>query len=293
MRVLVTNDDGIESVGIQVLAAHLADAGHEVVVVAPDRDYSGSGAALGDLKPDVDLPVRKVELAGRPDIEAWALAGAPALTVVAGMLGAFGPAPEVVVSGINAGLNTGRSVLHSGTVGAALTAQNFGISGLAVSTAVTDPWHWDTAAAIAVDTLELLARGPARSVINLNVPGLPRDEVLGVRWARLAPFGAVRAAVSSRDDERLQFELTPTGYEPEPDTDQGSVQAGWASLTTLAGVVEAWPVDEAASEADLSLDDLAATGFEGHIEPGAPLHPVHEVPDASNHRFLRRPSLGS
>lgn len=281
MRILVTNDDGIQAEGIQVLARHLERAGHEIVVVAPDRDYSGSGAALGDLQPDVALDVRRVEIAGLGVAACWALAGPPALTVVAARLGAFGPPPDLVVSGINAGLNTGRSILHSGTVGAALTAQNFGISGLAVSVDRAETWHWDTAAAIAVEVLPMVMSGPSRSVLNLNVPGCPRDQVNGIRWARLATFGAVRAAISTRTEEHLQFELGPSGYIPEPDTDQGSVESGWAALTTLVGIVEAWP------PASGALPDHQT--YDSEIRPGAPLEAVHEIPDASGSHWLRRP----
>ncbi|QXC60743.1 5'/3'-nucleotidase SurE [Aquihabitans sp. G128] len=281
MRVLVTNDDGIDSEGIQVLARALAAAGHDVLLVAPDTDQSGMGAALGNLQPDTALPVREVEVDGLAPGTAFALAGTPALTVVAAMLGGFGPPPELVVSGPNAGLNTGRSVLHSGTVGACLTGQNFGISGLAVSLEAADRWHWDTAAALAVETVPLVAAAPPRSVVNLNVPARERADVLGVRWARLAPFGAVRAAVSSRDGDRLQVELTATGYVPEPDTDQGTVEAGWASLTTLIGIAEAWP------------DAVPPDGPDGPIEPslvaGAELHVAHRVPDATERRTLHRP----
>ena len=120
---------------------------------------------------------------------------------MAGRLGAFGDPPDIVVSGINAGLNTGHSVLHSGTVGAALTAQNFGSSALAVSTEPTDPWHWDTACEYAEAAISwLVANAPASTVLNLNVPGRPRDEVLGLRWAQLDRFGSVRAA--TYDSER-------------------------------------------------------------------------------------------
>jgi len=280
-RVLVTNDDGIDSEGIHVLARALAAAGHEVIVVAPDGEQSGTGAALGHLSPDTPLPVRRVQIEGPDAIEAWALAGPPALTVVAGRLGAFGPPPDLVVSGINAGLNTGRAVLHSGTVGAALAAQNFGLSGLAVSIDVSDPWHWDTAADFAVEALDLLVDAPPRSVLNLNVPALPRAEVHGMRWARLAPFGSVRTAVSPMAGDALQFEFRLHDYEPDPDTDQGSVRAGWAALTTIVGVVEAWPLDEdGAPDAD--------SQFSPRVVPGASLHPLHRVPDASDHRLLRR-----
>lgn len=285
MRILVTNDDGIESEGIHVLARRLADTDHEVIVVAPDRDWSGASAALGVLHPDVELGVRRVEIPGAPTVTAWSLEGPPALCVVAGRLGAFGSMPDLVVSGINAGLNTGRSVLHSGTVGAALAAQNFGLSGLAVSVDVSDPWHWESAAALAVETLELVIGAPGRSVLNLNVPALPRSKIPGVRWARLAPFGAVRAAITAMTDEALQFELHPSGQSPDADTDQAVVDSGWAALTTLVGVVEAWP-DE------IDLPSVAPElGFE--LVPGAELHHVHQVPDASIPSFLRRPLAGS
>src|SRR5690242_2419956 len=163
MRILVTNDDGVDAEGIHVLASYLTKTSHEVVVAAPDGDNSGTGAALGVLGAGAQIQVRAVELPGC-DAEAWAVAGPPGLCVVAARLGAFGAPPDIVVSGINAGLNTGRAILHSGTVGAALTAQNFGAKGLAVSVAAEQPWRWDTAAGIAVEVLDLLIEAPDRSV---------------------------------------------------------------------------------------------------------------------------------
>jgi 5'-nucleotidase len=287
MRILVTNDDGIESEGIHALARAMHDAGHDVVVVAPDRNWSGAAAALGNIEPQAPLRVQRVEIPGAPEIEAYALDGPPALTVVAGCLEAFGPPPELIVSGINAGLNTGRAVLHSGTVGAVLAGQNFGVSGLAVSVAGPDPWlpggdrwRWDTAAELAVEVLPLVIAAPARSALNLNVPARDRAEVPGIRWARLAPYGAVRAKVGRRGDEEVEFLLEPTGYEAGADTDQGCVDRGWAALTTLVGVVEAWPdpVDE--------LD--APDGFAARLVPGADLHELHQVPDLEVHRLVAR-----
>jgi hypothetical protein len=92
----------------------------------------------------------------------------------------------------------------------------------------------------------------------------------------------VRAAVAESGEGRLQFELTATGVTPPPDSDQGFVQAGYASLTTVVGVAEAWPADEAdgAGEGGAVLSGVV---------PGAPLEPVHVVPDASAPRSLHRP----
>ena len=103
--------------------------------------------------------------------------------------GAFGPPPDVVVSGINPGPNTGGAVLHSGTVGAALTAANFGFSGLAVSMGTGDPMHWATAAELSVPCLEWLLEQQPRTVLNLNAPNLPIEEVRGVRWGELSASG--------------------------------------------------------------------------------------------------------
>lgn len=133
MKILVTNDDGVESAGLHALARALVDAGRDVLVVAPDRDMSGSSAAIGHIHMDDHIDAKRVTLPGLPDVPAYAVDGPPGLCVLAARLGGFGDPPKVVVSGINPGCNTGRAVLHSGTVGAALTAANFGGRGLAVS----------------------------------------------------------------------------------------------------------------------------------------------------------------
>ena len=118
--------------------------------------------------------------------------------MIAGALGAVGPKPDLVFSGINHGVNVGRSVLHSGTVGAALTASQLGISALAVSLRVGDePDPWESAADLAVALIPMLAAAPARTVLNLNVPHLPPEEIRGVRWARVSGAGLIKSARGS------------------------------------------------------------------------------------------------
>jgi 5'-nucleotidase len=277
MRVLVTNDDGVESEGLHVLTAALAASGLDVFVVAPNSDRSGTGAAIGLVHADQHLDSKKVEVPGCPGIDAFAIDGPPGMCVIAARLGAFGDPPDVVVSGINPGLNTGRAILHSGTVGAALTAQNFGGSGLAVSTEVGERWYWDTAARFAVEVFPRLLEAPPRTVLNLNVPARPYEEVGGVRWARLAAFGAVRAAVADTPDG-VQFELRSVEGTPAPNSDTGLVAAGFAALTTIVGIAEAWPPD---------VGDTPDV-LEG-VVPGAPVEHVHEIPDGSLPRWLHRP----
>jgi 5'-nucleotidase len=274
VRILVTNDDGIDAQGLHVLARHAVAAGHDVVVVAPSADASGSGAAIGVFHADSHIDVRRVEVPGC-DAPAWALVGPPGLCALAGRLGAFGPPPDLVLSGINAGLNTGRAILHSGTVGAALTAQNFGAKGLAVSIAAGEPWRWDTAAMIAVEVIDVLADAPPRSVLNLNVPALEREQVKGLRWARLAAFGAVRAAIATAEsDGRLQIELRATERTLPPDTDTALCEAGYATLTTIVGIAESWPTE-------LPIADVTQLAV-----PGAAFDPAHTVPDASDRHTL-------
>lgn len=236
MRVLVTNDDGVASRGLGVLAAALVGDGHEVVVAAPDEDQSGCGAGIGRWHPDEHVEVREVALQDAPAVTALAVRGTPALAVFAGHLGAFGPPPDLVVSGINPGLNTGRATLHSGTVGAALTAANLGLSGLAVSQDWGEPMHWVTAARLAVDVLDWLVDAPPTTVVNLNVPNTAPEEVHGVRWATLAPFGSVRAAIAAAGPGRIQMELREVDDELPEGSDTRLVREGWAAVSSLVGI---------------------------------------------------------
>jgi 5'/3'-nucleotidase len=235
-RILVTNDDGIDSPGLHALARAVAGLGVDVLVVAPRADQSGSSAAIGHVRADEAIEVTPAELPGAPHVRAFSVPGPPSLAVMLARLGAFGAPPDLVVSGINAGLNTGHSTLHSGTVGAVLTAQNFGACGLAVSIDARQPWRWETACDLALSVLALLAGAPPRTVLNLNVPGLPHREVRGVRWAKLDQFGSVRAAVAEPSPLKVQIEFRATGAPLDPDSDTALVAQGYATLTALVGI---------------------------------------------------------
>jgi 5'-nucleotidase len=248
MKILVTNDDGVASPGLHALAGAIAAAGYDTMVVAPSSDMSGMGASISRLHADEHLDAERIELPGVEDVPAYAIDGPPGLCVLAARLGGFGDPPEVVVSGINPGCNTGRSVLHSGTVGAALTAANFGGRGLAVSIDVGEgggPRHWASAATVAAEALGWLLDAPERTVLNLNVPDRPLDDVLGARWATLAAFGTVRSAVvePAPNGGRLQMELRPNNAELPADSDTALVGAGYVAVTTITGIQATAPVD--------------------------------------------------
>lgn len=242
MRIQVTNDDGVASPLISALAVAAHRAGHETFIAAPQRDMSGMSAAIGQLHLDEHIDVRRARLQDHPGIEVFGVAGPPALAVMAARLGAFGPPPDLILSGINTGLNTGRSILHSGTVGAALTAATFGASAMAVSLDVGPRWECETACGLAADWLEWLLERPAATVLNLNVPAVPPGDLRGCRWAALAPFGAVRAAVRESMDNRLQMELHALTHDLPPDSDTVLVEQGFATVTVLSGVTEADPL---------------------------------------------------
>jgi 5'-nucleotidase len=262
LRVLVTNDDGISSPGLAALAGAIQGEGHDTFVVAPADDRSGASASLGRIVPKDRIEVWPVEMVsdGRP-VTACAIDAPPGLIAMAAVLGAFGDPPDVVASGINLGPNTGHSILHSGTVGAVLTAQNFGASGLAVSMADGQRWFWETAMPLALEVLAWLAEAPRRTALNLNVPALPPEDLEPLRWANLDAFGSVRAAVASVEGG-LQFEFRDTNADLDPDSDTALLAAGHPTVTALAGLgtVAAGTVVRRPEEITARLTDAAPSG---------------------------------
>ena len=281
MRILVTNDDGVRAPGIAALALAAVSTGHDVVVVAPLIDYSGSGAAVGPVhsRDGVDYEAHAIE--GLGDLPTYGIDGPPALAVILACVGGFGPRPDIVLSGINHGVNVGRSALHSGTVGAALTAAHFGLRCLAVSIRWgDDPVPWETPATMASALVPVLERSPAGTTLNLNVPNVALGELRGLRHGRLGRGGTIRSAVHVTGDDptplphvalppgpsgTLRLDLTAPGSSTrvDPDTDAGLLARGYASLTPLVGV------REAGAEADDVLDSaLEALYAVAGVTPG-------------------------
>jgi 5'-nucleotidase len=154
---------------------------------------------------------------------------------MAAALGAFGDPFAVVVSGINAGINTGQSVVHSGTVGAAITARTFGSHGLAVSLEPSDPWHWETAAEIALAATRWLTSGDrVPTTVNLNVPGIELDLVRGLHAAELDRFGYFRVAVADETGQKLEFEMSADrGATADEGSDTWLLRQRYATITVL------------------------------------------------------------
>ena len=238
MRALVTNDDGIESPGLHALAAVAVEAGLDVVVAAPHEERSGASASLVATRSDGRMLMRRIALEGL-DVPAFGVEATPAYITWVAVRGAFGDPFDLVLSGINKGPNTGHAVLHSGTVGAALTADAHGLSALAVSLSGPDPSHWDTAVSVAREVLGWLLDGPRdRVVLNTNVPDVPLTELLGITRAPLASFGAVQADIAETGEGFVTLTFSDIDVSDEPESDAALQLDGWATVTPLSGPSE-------------------------------------------------------
>jgi 5'-nucleotidase len=258
VRILVTNDDGIAAKGLHALVAAVdawtrkAGSGEvrELVVVAPDRNHSGASAAVGEVYARSSVAYRRHVIEGLEHVNCFALDASPALCVLVGVLGGIGARPDAIVSGVNAGVNVGRSVLHSGTVGAVLAGSQLGLSGLAVSMQWREGAPYSVAADLAAEVLDDLLAGPPRSMLNLNVPSLERHELRGIRRGRISRAGIVKAAGTAAGGTelgdqgeiplRLGTAIPSLGdvSDEEPEDDGALVAAGFASITPLRSVQE-------------------------------------------------------
>ncbi|MFC9335445.1 5'/3'-nucleotidase SurE [Arthrobacter sp. NPDC057009] len=237
IRVLITNDDGIASPGLHALAAAAVRAGLDVVVAAPASEASGSSSSITAVEEDGRISVEERELEELDGVKAFAVHGAPAFITMIATHGAFGTPPDLVLSGVNRGANVGRAILHSGTVGAALTAGVNDGRGMAVSLDTglnPDTIHWDTAAQLATGLLPFLMEQEPGCVLNLNVPnsaGLPE-----YRTATLTRFGIVQTTLAERGQQHVRLAIADTAEKPDPDSDAALLAAGYATVTALQPV---------------------------------------------------------
>jgi 5'-nucleotidase len=256
-QILVTNDDGIDSVGLAVLARSMRQFG-EVTVVCPDTEYSGAGASIGALH-IADPEVVKATVEGIDT--AWTVSGPPALCVFYARMGAFGFVPDLIVSGINPGANVGRAVYHSGTIGAALTGRNGLIPGIAVSQSFADPLEdtdesrrdyeervsrqlWDSAAEVAVEVVAGMLETDFEDcpVLNLNVPNVPVAEMDGWEWAEVGlrpPWSVQSAELVPKPDAPDRFrveEVWGPHDEQQPGTDSAVVTSNRIAVTVLSRI---------------------------------------------------------
>jgi len=236
MRILVTNDDGIAAEGLVVLSAVLSSR-HEVWVLAPDKERSGAshGLTLGS-------PCRVRRVSER----SYSCSGTPSDCVVLAMLGAIGPKPDLVVSGINRGPNLGTDIIYSGTCAAAREAVLSGIPGIAVSCASRDDRpRYGAAASFVLRNLDALmaACSSGDAFINVNAPSSD-DEAMRARWclpgARI--YDNKLESFEAPDGHRYCF-IMGTAHDSggsELD-DSGVVGAGMLSVSSILALPQAKP----------------------------------------------------
>jgi len=231
MRILVSNDDGVDAPGIAVLARELRAAGHEVIVVAPDRDRSGASNSL-----TLDSPLQVEPL--QPGI--WRVRGTPTDCVHVAITGMLETEPDIVVSGINNTANLGDDVIYSGTVAAAMEGRFLGLPAVAVSlvTANHVGQHYETAARAAVEIVARLKADPlpADTILNVNVPDRPWNEIAGFEVTRLGRRHRAEPCIRQDDPRgRAWWWIGPAGPEMDagPGTDFHAVRYGHISITPI------------------------------------------------------------
>ncbi len=182
MKLLISNDDGIFALGIRSLANGLAEAGHDVNVVCPDRERSATGHGLTLHQP---IRAEVVESVFHPAVKAWACSGTPSDCVKLALWALLDSPPDFVLSGINHGSNLGTDVLYSGTVSAAMEGVIEGIPSIALSLASFSSVEFQGAVTFAKSLLTQLAK-PLQSVmlLNVNVPAVKWEEIAGVAITR-------------------------------------------------------------------------------------------------------------
>lgn len=227
MLILLTNDDGIHSAGLQALADQMQSLGR-VVIVAPDRERSAVGHAL-----TLHAPLRAEEIL----TDRWAVSGTPTDAVSLGIHGLLKLKPDLVVSGINKGGNMGDDLTYSGTVAAAMEATLMGVPAIAISSVSRNFAYGDFKhAAVAARQLSeiVLKHGlPADTFINVNVPdSVPQ----GMRLTRQGKRTYEDIVVQNRDPRGRTYYWIGAGelgFQDLEGTDFNAVKNGYVSVTPL------------------------------------------------------------
>ncbi len=238
MEILVTNDDGIEALGLWALAEAMSRIG-PTMVVAPATEQSGVGTSVSIARRS-DLTVEEVSsrVAG---VTAYSVGGTPTDCVIVAMR-QLSPDKrfDVLVSGINPGANVGRDVHFSGTVSATLQGHFRNIASVAVSLVLRyrgEEPDYEVAAVAAEHVVRHIAAGnlPVGPILNVNVPNVPIEEIRGVVTTRTATVGYIRLAnVSSSEGASFAIERRPADESQHPEgTDIWAVNANMISITPL------------------------------------------------------------
>lgn len=229
MIILVSNDDGIHSEGLHALEDALKLVG-EIYTVAPDREQNAVSHTL-----TLHRPLRIEEIAPRR----FAVNGTPTDCINLAVKGYLPVRPNLVVSGINKGANLGDDITYSGTVSAAIEGSLLGIPSIAISLVIREkPHNFETAAEFAATlAAQVIAQGmPTDTLLNVNVPNLPRQELKGYRLTRQGKrryAETIDARIDPRGRKYYWIGGDDLGFDPDEGTDCVAVHEGFISVTPL------------------------------------------------------------
>ncbi len=228
MHILISNDDGYQAPGLRCLAAALRELA-TVTVVAPDRDRSGASNSLSLKNP---LYVT------RQDEGIYSVEGTPTDCVHLAITGLLEQEPDMVISGINCGANLGDDVIYSGTVAAAMEGRSLNLPSIALSQAAAQPRHYETAARLAVWLIKRLRQKQLapETILNVNVPDLPWDDLTGIKATRLGHRHQAEPIIKSSDPRGKPIYWIGLGGSEQdagPGTDFDAVRTGYVSITPL------------------------------------------------------------
>lgn len=231
MRILVSNDDGVDALGIRTLARVMSEVG-EVYVVAPDRNRSGASNSLTLTRP---LRIRELENGY------YSVDGTPTDCVHLALTGFLKNEMNIVVSGLNAGANLGDDVLYSGTVAAAMEGRYLGLPAIAFSMVATSDKIecYNTGAIVAKQLVMQLINSnslPSKTILNVNIPDIPINKIRGIEVTRLGERHGAEPLVPSKDPRnRSIYWIGSPGLAAEagPGTDFYAVSQNYVSITPL------------------------------------------------------------
>jgi 5'-nucleotidase len=228
MRILLSNDDGYFAPGLEALAAALAGLG-EIVVVAPEQNRSGASNSL-----TLDRPLFLKKAANG----FYFVNGTPTDCVHLAVTGMLEYLPDIIVSGINLGANMGDDTIYSGTVAAATEGFLLGIPSIAISLTSFEGRHFATAGKVARELVERFIADPIREpvLLNVNVPDLPYDQLVGTEVTRLGRRHKAEPVVrmtSPRNETVYWVGAAGAAADAGPGTDFNATERGCVSITPL------------------------------------------------------------
>jgi len=232
-RILLTNDDGFDAPGLAALIDVARTIADEIWVVAPQLDQSGMGQSI-----TINGPLRCI---ARGD-KKWAISGTPADCVIMALSHLMKETPpDLILSGINAGSNTGDDVNLSGTLGAAFTGLMLGVPSMGISLACASRKHlrWDMARAVLPEILgSFLREGWDKNhCLSVNLPDLPEEQIKGIFWSRPAHKTIPSFEVAEREDlrERNYYWIIPNDDNSHADhgSDLAALERGQVAVTAL------------------------------------------------------------